>query len=104
MPSHGKRLAAIEHPRPVDAVIDFCGKILDFLIGKILTSGKNTAKENGRIDRRKFALFPANAGFHVNEMKKEAVFVMEIVGDKTQRVSHTLGDFRRLSVSAMVAE
>src|SRR5690242_3869852 len=35
-------------------------------------------------------------------MKEEAVFVVQIVGDKTQRVSNSIGDFRRLSVTAMV--
>ena len=104
MPAHGKSLAAIEHPGPVHALIDFCGEVLDFLIGEILARGENAAQENRRIDGRKFALFPAGAGFHVDKVEEEAVFVVQIVGDKSQGVPNAVGDFRRLSVAAVVAD
>src|SRR5205807_2485783 len=104
MPAHGKRFAAIEHPTPIHAVINFRGKILDFLIGKILPRGKNTAKENRRIDGRKFALGPAFAGFHVDEMEEESVLVVQVIGEETQRKANALDNFRRLPVAAMVTD
>src|SRR5438477_10938339 len=33
MPPHRESFAAVQHPRPVHAFVNFCGKLLDFLIG-----------------------------------------------------------------------
>src|ERR1700752_3029527 len=104
MPAHGKGLASIEHPGPVDALINFRGEILDFLISKVLPSGENATQENRRINGGEFALFPASTGFHMNEMKKEAVLVVQSVSEEAQSISNAFDDFGRLSVAAVVAD
>src|SRR5215469_8886213 len=104
MPSHGKRLATIEHPRPIHALIDFCGEVLDFLIGEILPRRENATQENRGIDGGKFALLPATAGFHVNEVEEESVFVVQIVGNETKLIPDALDDLGRLSVITSVAD
>src|SRR5215472_4813204 len=104
MPTHRKSGTAIEHPGPVDALIDFCREVLDFLIGEILARREDAAQENRGINGGEFALLPALTGFHVNEMKEEAVLVVQIVGDEFKRVSNAIGNLRRLAVAAVDAD
>src|ERR1700747_3391676 len=104
MPAHGKSLATVKHPGPIHALIDLRRKILDFLIRKILPRGEHAAQKNGRIDRRQLALGPAVAGSHVDKMEKEPVLIVEMIGDKPQRVANALENFRRFPVIAMVAD
>src|SRR5215472_1228766 len=103
MPAHGKGLAAVEHPRPVNALIDFCGEVLDFLVGEILAASEDATQKNGGVDGRKLAFLPTSAGFHMDEVEEEAVFVVEFVGKEAQRVSDALDNLGRLSVITMVA-
>ena len=44
------------------------------------------------------------AGFHVNEVIVETVFVLKIVRQKTQRVAYTLQNLRGRAKTAMVAD
>src|SRR5919201_2072518 len=104
VPTHRKCFAAIEHPGPVDALINFRREVLDFLVGKILPRREDAAQKNRRIDGGKFALLPACPGFHVDEMKEEAMLVGQIVGDESQSVANAIGNFRRLSIAAMVTD
>ncbi len=69
-----------------------------------MPSGENSAEENRGIDGGKFALFPASASFHVDEMEEKPVLVVQVLGDKSQRVSNAIGDFRRLPVAAVVGD
>src|SRR5580700_7344809 len=104
MPAHGEGRAPVEHPRPIDALVDFCSEILDFLVGKILASGKHSAKQQGRIDRGKLAFLPALAGLHVDEVVVEAVFVLEVVCEKTERAANAREDISRFSKTSAVAD
>src|SRR3982074_581184 len=42
-PSHGERFAAIEHPRPIDALVDRGCEILNLGIIEMLASGQDAA-------------------------------------------------------------
>src|SRR5881275_2629114 len=103
MPAHGKSLAAIEHPGPIDALIDLRGEILNFLVSKILPRRENAAQENRRINRGKFALLPARASLQVDEVEEKSMLVVQDVGEEAQRVANALANFRGLAVAAMIA-
>src|ERR1700751_5694725 len=104
MPAHGKGLAAVKHPGPVHSLINLCGEFLDFLVGKILTRRENAAQKNRGVDGGEFALLPAVAGFHVDEMKEEPVLVVQIAGDKAQRLANALENLRGFPVSTLMAD
>src|SRR5271168_4876884 len=103
LPAHGEGRAAVQHPRPIDALVDFCGEVLDFLIGEILASGKDAAKKQGSVDRGQLAFLPALASLHVDEVVEETVFVLEVVREKTQRVADALANLRGLSETSAIA-
>src|SRR5271157_2314531 len=103
-PAHGESFAAVQHPRPVYALVNLRGEILDFLIGKILASGKDAAKQQGSVYGGQLAFFPAPAGFHVDEMEEEAVFVLEVVCKKAKGVADAGENVRGRGKTAMVAD
>src|SRR5580692_2404929 len=104
MPAHRKRGAAVQHPRPIDTLVNFRGEILDFLVGKILPSGQYAAKKQGSINGRQFGLVPALAGFHVDEVIVKTVLVLEVVREKTKRAANALENFLLRAKAAMVAD
>src|SRR5580704_10712691 len=103
-PAHRESGPAIQHPWPIDTLVDLCCEVLDFLVGKILPGGENSAEKKRCIDGRQFALLPALAGFHVNEVVEKTVFVLEVVGEKAQRAEDALANLRGFSESPAVAD
>src|SRR5580700_4517941 len=55
-PALGEGGAAIQHPGPVDTLVDLSGKTLDLRILKILPAGEHAAQQDGGIDRRHFGV------------------------------------------------
>src|ERR1700686_2456052 len=53
LPSHGERFAAIEHPRPIHALVDRGCEILDLGIIEMLASREDAPEQKGGGDRGK---------------------------------------------------
>src|SRR5215467_14769036 len=104
MPAHGEGASTVEHLRPVDALVNLCCEVPDFLVCKILTRGQDSAQQNGGINGRKFAFLPATTSFHVHKMKKEPMLVGHIIGQKSQRTTDALENLRRRSIATPVAD
>src|SRR5947209_8779870 len=49
-PSHREGWSAVQHPRPVNAVVNLRGEVLDLSVPKILTACEHTAKKDRGID------------------------------------------------------
>ena len=86
-PAHGEGLAAVEHPWPVDAVVELCGEVGDSGVVEVGACGENAAQQDRGIDGRDFAVDQRLAGFDVVEVIEEAVLVghfvqMELQGGK----------------------
>lgn len=78
-PAHGKRLAAIEHPWPIDTVIELRGEVCDRVVVEVGAYGKDAAKQDGRVDGGHFAVDERLAGLDVVEVVEEAVLVWHLV-------------------------
>src|SRR6267378_2812230 len=99
-PSHGKRLAAIEHPRPIHALVDCGREILDLGIIEMLASRQYAAKQKRGVDRGEFAVPDTLCGFDIDEVVEESVFVRQSPREKAKRLPHPFPDRRRLPVTA----
>src|ERR1700732_3274376 len=56
LPSHGEGFAAIEHPRPIDTLVDRGCEILNLGIIEILANGEHTAEQKRAVDRGEFTV------------------------------------------------
>src|ERR1700674_1603007 len=104
LPSHGERFAAVEHPRPIHALVDRSSKILDLGIIEMLASRQHAAEQKRSVDRGEFAVPYPLSGFDIDEVIKEAAFVTQSPFQKTQRLPHPIPDRRRLTVTAGFAD
>ena len=84
VPAHGKRLAAVQHPGPIDALVNLRGQVLNFRIVEVRAGGEHAAKEKGRVHGRELALVPAGAGIHVVKVVVEAVLVRHVLPEEAQ--------------------
>src|SRR5271167_1737580 len=74
-PAHGEGLAAVEHPRPLDAVVELCGQTGDLWVLEVGASSENAAEENGGVNGRDFDVDERLACFHIVEVVKEAMLM-----------------------------
>ena len=84
-PTHGKCLAAIQHPRPVDPVVKLCREVRDLRIVEVSPSSQYAAKKERRIDGRDLDIDERLSGLHVVEVIKETVFIRHLVEVKVER-------------------
>jgi hypothetical protein len=56
LPSHGERFAAVEHPRPIHALVDCSCKILDLGIIEMLANRQHAAEQKRGVDRGEFTI------------------------------------------------
>ena len=103
-PSQGERFAAVEHPRPIHALVDCGCEILDLGIIEMFASRQHAAGEKRGVDRGEFAVPYPLSGFDIDEVIKEAAFVRQSPFQKTQRLPHPIPDRRRLPVFARFAD
>src|SRR5882762_1249543 len=100
LPSHGERFAAIEHPRPIHALVDCSREILDLGIIEMLANGEHATEQKRGVDRGEFTVPYPISGFHIDEVVEEAVFVGQSPREKAKRLPHPFPDRLRLPVSA----
>src|ERR1700675_747134 len=100
LPSHGERFAAIEHPRPIHALVDCGCEILNLGIIEMLASRQHATEQKRGVDRGEFTIPYSLSGFHIDEVVEEAVFVGQSPREKAKRLPHPIPDRRRLPVSA----
>src|ERR1700686_2994498 len=100
IPSHGERIAAIEHPRPIHALVDCGCEILNLGIIEMLASGEHATEQKRGVDRGEFAVPYPLSGFHVYEVVEEAMFVGQLPLQETERLPHAVPVRRRLTVTA----
>src|SRR5271167_4328662 len=90
VPTHRQGVAAIQHPWPVDAMVDFRSQIANFAIVKMFARRQNATQQKGSVDRRQLAASPSLPIVHVQEMVVKAVYVRRLVVQKTQRLSNAI--------------
>src|SRR5882762_8822672 len=84
-PAHGKCTSAVEHPRPVDALIDLRRQVYDLLVLKVLPAGEYAAQQDCGINRRDLRVVYPLPGVHIHEVVEETVLVRHLVEKETQR-------------------
>jgi len=104
IPAHGEGFAAVEHPRPVDAVIELRGERGDLGIIEVGTDGEDAAEEDGGVDGGDFDVDEGFAGFDVAEVIEETVLVRHLVEMKVERGDDLLPDPAGVEVSALVGD
>ena len=104
IPAHGESFAAVEHPGPVDAVVELGGEVGDLWVVEVGADGEDTAEEDGRVDRGDFDIDEGSAGFDVAEVIEEAVFVRHLVEMKVECGDDLLFDASGVEVSALVGD
>src|SRR6267378_5910636 len=68
LPSHGERFTAVEHPWPIDALVDCGREILDLAIIEMLANRQHPTKQNRGVDRGEFAVPYPLSGFDIDEV------------------------------------
>jgi hypothetical protein len=104
MPTHRKRLATIQHPRPVHPLVDLGRQILNFRVRKVLPRRQHPTQEEGSVDRRDLALPLPLPGVHVDKVVIEAMLMRKFLPQKPQSSSHPLDDLGFLPVAARLAD
>jgi hypothetical protein len=95
---------AVEHPRPIHALVDCSCKILDLGIIEMLASRQHAAEQKRAVDRGEFAIPYPLPCFDINKVVEEAVFVRQSHFQKSERLPHAVPDRRRLTVTARFAD
>src|ERR1700675_4019622 len=104
LPSHGERFAAIEHPRPIHALVDRSCEILDLGIIEMLANRQHATEQKRGVDRGEFAVPYPLSCFYIDEVVEEAMFVGQSPREKAKRLPHPFPDRRRLAVSARLSD
>lgn len=102
LPSHGEPFAAIEHPRPIHALVDCSSKILNLGIIEMLANRQHAAEQKRGVDRGEFTIPYSLSGFDIDEVVEEAVLVGQSPREKAKRLPHPIPDRRRLPVTAAI--
>src|ERR1700731_2826274 len=92
LPSHGERFAAIEHPRPIDALVDCGCEILNLGIIEMLANRQHATEQKRAVDRGEFTVPYSLSGFYINEVVEEAVFVRQSPFQKTKSLQHAVAN------------
>ncbi len=99
-----KLRAAIEHPRPVHALVELCCERLDFLVAiEISAARQDTAQQQRSIDRRNLAGEFAIAGVHIDEVKQKPALVRHFQ-KKFQRRTNSFSSFSRRQPAALIRD
>ena len=85
VPAHGEGGAAVEHPGPLDALVEAGGEVLDTTVVEVGAAGEDAAEEDGGVDRGDFAPAGGFAGGDVVEVVEEAVLVLHVVEVEVER-------------------
>ena len=105
MPAHGEGGSTVEHPGPVDAVVDEGGELVDLgVVVKVRAGGENAAEEQRGVDGGDFYVLCADAGVDVVEVVEEAVDAGQGVRVEVQRAADLLDDFGARLVAAVVGD
>ena len=104
VPAHGEGFAAIEHPGPVDAVVELRGEVGDFGVVEVGASGEDSAEEDGGVDGGDFDVDEGLAGFDVAEVVEEAVLVRHLVEMKVERGDDLFFDAIGVEITALVGD
>src|SRR5260370_18257216 len=75
-PALRKSHASVEHPRPVHALIDLRGKVLNLRILKVLPAGQNPTEQNCRVDGRDLGIKSPLTGIHIHKVVIKSGYVM----------------------------
>src|SRR6185437_8545780 len=79
IPAHGEGVAPIEHPGPVDTLVNLLREGANAPVGEVGARGEDAAKQQRCVNGRQFAVTPAPAGFNVSEMEEEALHLWHTV-------------------------
>jgi len=101
-PAHGEGLAAVEHPGPVDAIVELSGERSNLGIVEIRADGEDAAEEDGGVDRGDFDVDERPAGFDVAEVVEEAVLVRHFVEMEVERGDDLFFDAGAVLIAALV--
>ena len=104
MPAHGKGLAAVKHPGPVDAVVELGGEGCDFGIVEVGAGGEGAAEKDGGVHGRYFDVDERAAGFDVAEVREEAVLVRHLVEVEVEGGKDLLFDATGVLIAALVGD
>ena len=102
VPAHGEGFSAVEHPGPVDTVVELRGEVGDSAVVEIGSDGENSAEEDGGVDGRYFDVDEGLACFDVAEVVEEAMLVGHLVEMKVERGDDLLLDASGVLVAALV--
>src|SRR3569833_851232 len=90
VPAHRKSFAAIEHPGPVNTLINLLRLRFDLRVVKVRVRHEHAAEEEGSVDRRKLDAFHALPGLDIREVIEEAVHLGKFVEVPLERVADTV--------------
>ena len=94
-----KGVAAVQHPGPVDALVNLRGEPADFAVARILPAGEHAAKQQGGVDGRQLAFPEPFAGAHVDEVIKKTALLRELFPEIAQRVGDAPENFPAIQVA-----
>src|SRR5215469_6194334 len=103
-PPHGEGLAVVEHPGPVDALVELLRERLDARVGKVGSGSLDAAEQDRRVDGGEFTAAPAASGFDVGEVVEEAVNLGQMVEVPIESGAYPVDDLRVGHVAAMVGD
>ena len=95
---------AVEHPRPVHALVDLLRQGFDLAILKPGPGGQDSAQQDRGVDGRKLRPGPAPAGLNVREVIEEAVHLRHLMQVPVQRRSHALHHLGVRQIAVLVGD
>ena len=86
----------MQHPRPIDSLVEFRRQPLNFLVVEKTPAGQRAAQEQARIDGRNFRIEQPLPGFAADEVVQKSVLVLDILQCKVQCDPHAIAHRRIL--------
>jgi hypothetical protein len=93
---------ALEHPKPIDALKNRGGQLVDFSVVKIGAAGEHAAKKDGGVYGGNFRLEDTFAILNVQEVGVKAMLVLDAGSHETQSVANAIAYFHTLFPAALI--
>src|SRR5579862_9996341 len=98
------RAAAVEHPKPVNAIENLGSEFANLRIRKIFSAGEDAAEQQSGVDGGNFALEGALAGVNVDKVIEEAALVVHARGKEFESCAHAANNGPRRNKAALIGD
>jgi len=104
IPAHGKGLAAVEHPGPVDAVVELRGERGDLGVVEVSADCEDPTEEDSGVDGGDFDVDEGFTGFDVAKVIEKAMLVGHLVEMEVECGDDLLPDAIGIEVTPLVGD